>query len=77
MLGSLLAGGAMTGATYLNPALGAAMLPAAAYAPGAQKVVAQLLAGRQGPAFKAGAEGVRVFSPALATLLAPQLAGSP
>jgi hypothetical protein len=76
LLGSLLLGGAASGATFLNPAFGASLLPMAAYAPGAQRAVATLLAGRQGPAFKAGAEGLRTLTPALSTLLAQQLSGA-
>ena len=76
LLGSMLLGGAASGATFLNPAFGASLLPMAAYAPGAQRAVATLLAGRQGPAFKAGAEGLRTLTPALSTLLAQQLSGA-
>lgn len=76
LLGSLLLGGAASGATFLNPAFGASLLPMVAYAPGAQRAVATLLAGRQGPAFKAGAEGLRTLTPALSTLLAQQLSGT-
>jgi hypothetical protein len=76
-LATLLAGGgagaAATGAVA-SPTIAAAALPMAMYAPGVQRFVAQMLAGRQGQGFKATADGIRALTPAMGTLLAPQLA---
>lgn len=48
-LAALMAGGSLTGAGLLNPALAAGAIPALAYTPMGQQAMAGLLAGRQGP----------------------------
>jgi hypothetical protein len=45
-----LAGGALVGGATLNPAIAAGALPALMYTPAGQRMMAGLLAGRQGPA---------------------------
>lgn len=75
LLATILMGGAPV-ASLVHPAAGAAILPAAAYAPGVQRAVASLLAGRQQPMLKATAQGMRTLTPTLGALLAGQVAGA-
>jgi hypothetical protein len=75
LLTNIMAGGGLAAGAAINPtAVAAGAIPAAMYAPGVQRFVAQMLAGRQGQGFKATADGIRALTPAMGTLLAPQLA---
>ena len=66
----LMAGTALFGGAYIDPVMAAsALAPALAYTPGrlgGQNLLANLIAGRQGPAFKAAGQAVREAAPALA-----------
>ena len=75
LLASLIMGGAPV-AAMVNPVAGAALLPAAAYAPGVQRGVAALLASRQGSVLSGTAEGMRALTPAMSALLAGPVAGA-
>ncbi len=75
LFANLAAGGGLAAGAAINPtAVAAGAVPAVMYAPGVQRFVAQMLAGRQGQGFKATADGIRALTPAMGTLLAPQLA---